>query len=146
MNTASLALNSDDVSYQRRERRTEEFHGGSMSPHGTNSRSHTLSQTTFCKQSLCPSSEELLRFSQCPTVFARESQKRLHLHLDTCEFCAAEVHLLATHPPQNTISCAPTQIPIHLYALARALLTKPLTSVQLIEAIHATAGLTLTDA
>jgi hypothetical protein len=146
MNTASLALNSDDVSYQLHERRPEELHGGSMNPRGTNSRSHTHYRTSFCKQSCCPSSEELLRFCQRPTLFALESRKRLHLHLDACDFCAAEAHLLATHPPQNTISCAPTQIPVHLYALARALLTKPLTSVQLVEAIHATAGLTLTDA
>lgn len=117
-----------------------------MSPRATNSRSQTHTATAFCKQSRCPSSEELLRFCHSPTVFARESRKRLKHHLDTCDFCAAEAHLLVTHPPQKIVSCAPTQIPVHLYALARALLTRSITSVQLAEAVHAPAGLTLTDA
>lgn len=74
---------------------------------------------TFCKNSDCPSSEELLAFQSGKT--SGEESRRIESHLFACEFCEAELEFYA-HYPQADETVARVEIPIPLLELAKALL------------------------
>ena len=73
----------------------------------------------FCKNANCPSSPDLLAF-QCD-AFALKKNREISRHLETCEFCQAEVAFYAHYPPSDE-KVETAEIPKPLYELARALL------------------------
>lgn len=105
----------------------------------------TPSVTLFCKQAACPSSETLLSYHVSEAAF--EQAERITEHLESCEFCAAELRLLAEHEAVEE-EYPLTEIPAHLRSLAEALLGKIELSglVSLSEASYEKERLTLTDA
>ncbi|NNE98275.1 MAG: hypothetical protein HKN25_04560 [Pyrinomonadaceae bacterium] len=73
----------------------------------------------FCKNSDCPSSEDLLNFQKGKSPAA--SSERIHEHNRTCDFCSAEVEFYSHFQfPDEKIS--ETEIPSPLYELAESLL------------------------
>ena len=79
----------------------------------------SLKMLSFCKDTNCPSSQELLEF-QTGEVSVRKN-RIIEAHLGACEFCASEVEFYA-HYPQSEETVAKVEIPIPLYELAEALL------------------------
>ena len=79
----------------------------------------SLKMVTFCKDTNCPSSQELLEF-QTGKISVRE-HRTIEAHLEACEFCASEVEFYA-HYPQSEETVATVEIPLPLYELAEALL------------------------
>ena len=80
--------------------------------------------TTFCKHEDCPTSTELLEFQRAVLTKARNA--RISSHLETCEFCDAEVEFYL-HFPIDEGSAEPAEsveIPGPLFQLADALLKK----------------------
>jgi hypothetical protein len=81
----------------------------------------------FLKTKDCPPSEDLLSFL---AAFPLESTPEIISHLDVCDFCAAEAHVLskfqATEPP-----CSVTDIPPDLRMLAESLLRKRSPGIEL---------------
>jgi hypothetical protein len=80
-------------------------------------------QLTFRKTAACPKSTTLLAFSTeklSPMVFTVVKQ-----HLETCEFCRAELALLARHQRENPRYSTPPAIPDHLKILAESILGEP---------------------
>lgn len=78
-------------------------------------------QLTFRKTAACPTSTTLLAFSTeklSPMVFTVVKQ-----HLETCEFCRAELTLLAHHRRER--HSQPPQIPENLKILAESILGEP---------------------
>jgi hypothetical protein len=75
---------------------------------------------TFCKNSNCPSSQQLLAFERDDVAI--EEFEKIKSHLSECEFCACEVEFYA-HYPQSEETVAKVEIPIPLYELAEALLS-----------------------
>ena len=75
----------------------------------------------FCKTEECPTSDHLLTFQigDLPMGDVMKIQR----HLDTCEFCSAEVDFYRLYPPVDETVLAP-QIPQSLFELAEALLGK----------------------
>jgi hypothetical protein len=76
-------------------------------------------QLTFRKTAACPASSTLLSFHA-----ARVSQKKAAVvreHLLECEFCSAELPLLAHHKPIRPSRKTP-EIPINLRILAESIL------------------------
>lgn len=117
-----------------------------MGSRATNFRNRTQPAPDFRKGMCCPSSDELLQYCQNSSRLKHEQRAALERHLAACDFCCAEFQLLTAHPPQKTkTGDTPVQMPVHLYVLARALLTKP-PSTHFAEIMHASTALTLTDA
>ena len=78
--------------------------------------------TSFCKNEDCPSSNELLEFQK--SGLSRIIQSEIRTHLESCEFCSAEVEFYS-HYPQEEDANEPielTGIPAPLFELAEALL------------------------
>ena len=73
----------------------------------------------FCKNATCPSSPDLLAF-QSEKVALRKSRE-IRRHLETCEFCQAEVEFYAHYPPADE-KILTAEMPKPLYELAHALL------------------------
>ena len=80
---------------------------------------NSLKMINFCKSAICPASQRLLAFQQGET--APEETGNIRRHLESCEFCSAEVEFYA-HYPQSEDPCSETKIPAPLYQLAEALL------------------------
>ncbi len=80
----------------------------------------SLKMITFCKDTNCPSSQELLAF-QNGEVIAAADREKIVTHLAVCEFCSSEVEFYA-HYPQSEETVATVEIPIPLLELAEALL------------------------
>jgi len=77
--------------------------------------------TAFCKNENCPPSAELLIFEK--GELGPTTSQRIHEHLETCEFCEAEVKFYTLYPAEIMSEIpAPTEIPAPLYELAEALL------------------------
>ena len=90
--------------------------------------------TGFFKNEDCPSSLELLSFQTGD--IDRSSVKGIRRHLESCEFCAAEVEFYSHYPPAEGVT-EPDEIPAALYELAEALLRKgDLNSVSLNELLE----------
>jgi hypothetical protein len=101
--------------------------------------------TVFCKQATCPSAETLLSYQALNLT----SEQALWIaeHLDSCEFCCAELRLLSKHEAAEE-EYAATAIPAPLRSLAEALLGEVSLSriVSLTENSFEKERLTLTDA
>ena len=83
----------------------------------------THKQLTFRKTAACPTSMTLLSFADeklSPMVFTVVKQ-----HLETCEFCSAEVTLLARHRAERVLGGDPPEIPTNLRILAESILGEP---------------------
>lgn len=78
-----------------------------------------LKMITFCKDVSCPASQDLVAFQKGETSFRENAD--IQRHLESCEFCAAEIELYA-HFPQSEESIASVDIPLPLFQLAEALL------------------------
>ena len=88
----------------------------------TNSRTHmdsSRTQLTFRKTSVCPASSTLLSYRA--EKLSRKNAALVHTHLADCEFCAAELPLLAHHKPGGRNPRAP-EMPINLRILAESIL------------------------
>ena len=68
-------------------------------------------------------------------------------HLSGCDFCEAELALLAEHYPDEKEECTLAAIPLNLRHLAEALLGRDFLNMErFVEAACEKEGLTLTDA
>ena len=105
----------------------------------------TSSITVFCKQATCPSAETLVSYHSLDLVLAEAAQ--VTEHLTSCEFCSAELKLLADHNPLDEEYLG-AEIPAHLRSLAEALLGRAELSLitSLPEIPYEPQRLTLTDA
>lgn len=79
----------------------------------------SLKMVTFCKETNCPSSQELLAFQNGDS--SPTEREKFEAHCGACEFCASEVEFYA-HYPQSEEVVATVEIPIPLLELAEALL------------------------
>ena len=78
-------------------------------------------QLTFRKTAACPTSTTLLSFRDeklSPMLSTLVKQ-----HLESCEFCSAELPLLAHHRPGRGITKTP-EIPTNLRILAESILSE----------------------
>ena len=84
----------------------------------------TASKTTtqFLKTAACPASATLLSFRG--KTLSGEAEKLVTDHLKVCDFCNAELPLLAHHQSApGTVSKVP-EIPMNLRILAESILAK----------------------
>lgn len=81
----------------------------------------SLPLNVFCKSAICPSSEDLLLYSRTRLNLARRSL--IEAHLANCDFCRAELQLLARYRPQPEL-IAVAQMPIKLRELAEYVFKK----------------------
>jgi hypothetical protein len=78
--------------------------------------------TPFLKTAACPASATLLSFRA--KTLSDEAEMLVTQHLELCDFCNAELPLLAHHQPLlNTANKTP-EIPMNLRILAESLLAK----------------------
>ena len=75
---------------------------------------------TFCKNTNCPTSQDLLAFENDGIPFKERAE--IETHLAACDFCASELEFYA-HYPQSEEKVVKVEIPIPLYELAEALLS-----------------------
>jgi hypothetical protein len=75
----------------------------------------------FRKTAACPTSATLLSFRT--TVLSAEIATTIREHLDTCDFCRAELVLLGHHRPPTRVYKTP-EIPVDLRILAESILLK----------------------
>ncbi|HEX5890249.1 MAG TPA: hypothetical protein VFY61_16190 [Pyrinomonadaceae bacterium] len=80
----------------------------------------TRAQLTFRKTAACPASSTLLSYRG--QKLSRKGTEEVRTHLADCEFCAAELPLLAHHKPERQPR-AP-EIPMNLRILAESILQK----------------------
>lgn len=100
----------------------------------------------FFKQATCPSSEALAAYG-ARALAAQQKDAHIEEHLAACEFCDAELRLLAEHCPAEPVECCAEAIPHNLRCLAEALLKASSQSIEsLVSAAYEKEGLTLTDA
>jgi hypothetical protein len=103
-----------------------------------------LKMITFCKNAECPSSENLLAFSN-GELSAKDTGK-IGKHLTDCEFCSSEIELYE-HCPQTDEVVADAEIPLPLYQLAEALLGNKHKDFRLLnKLLSETEGLSLNQA
>ena len=78
--------------------------------------------TPFCKHEDCPTSGELLDFQSGKLLNGQLDE--IQNHLETCEFCDAEVGFYSRYPQEEGAceTCENVEIPAPLYELAEALL------------------------
>lgn len=80
----------------------------------------SMKMIAFNKDVNCPASQDLLAFQKGETSIAEN--KEILRHLESCEFCAAEIEFYAhVSPAEETI--ASVDIPRPLFELAEALLS-----------------------
>jgi hypothetical protein len=105
----------------------------------------TFNATSFCKQASCPSAETLLSYQTCGLAIEREAS--VARHLESCDFCCAELQLLAECPQADDCETQVTEIPLSLRRLAEELLAGSLLSADIfVETGYEKERLTLTDA
>lgn len=106
----------------------------------------SLSTANFCKHKTCPSAELILSYTQA--TLACELRPELTAHLDACDFCHAESHLLAKFPPTGAPSYSTVKLPRSLYRLAKDLLSVVSTNAagRAVEILYDRERLSLTDA
>ena len=76
---------------------------------------------TFRKTAACPTSAALLSF-RAGTMSA-EIAATIEEHLESCDFCSAELGLLAHHQPASRVHHTP-EMPINLRILAESILNR----------------------
>lgn len=82
------------------------------------------STARFRKLRTCPQTETLLTFSQ--SAHAASRRGRIAEHVESCDFCGAEVQMLSRHAPTGgALSLAPHAMPAHLRRLAEDVLAEP---------------------
>ncbi len=79
-----------------------------------------LAVVSFRKTVACPSSNVLVSFVS--NALAPEIRTLVKHHLGSCEFCDAEVPLLAHYQVPAKGDCKPPDIPINLRILAESIL------------------------
>ena len=86
----------------------------------------TSSQTklTFRKTADCPASATLLSYGAAKV--SRQVAEVVRDHLADCEFCSAELPLLAHHKPARGPRLRTPEIPINLRILAESILFQKL--------------------
>ncbi|HEX8068938.1 MAG TPA: hypothetical protein VF546_03235 [Pyrinomonadaceae bacterium] len=105
----------------------------------------SVSTATFRKRKTCTSTELLLLYHDA--VLAPSLRRGVEAHLAECDFCGAELYLLAKHPPTGLPAYAPAALPEHLRRLALELLrAAPRVASRTLELIYDHPRLTLTDA
>ena len=87
---------------------------------GSNMKASTA--TSFMKAPSCPSSNVLLSFRM--KTLSPEIMSLITHHLADCEFCQAELPLLAHYKSPAKGECKAPEIPINLRILAESLLGK----------------------
>ena len=107
---------------------------------------YRLSTARFRKLHTCPSTELLILYRDAELTRARK--EHVAQHLETCEFCGAEMQLLSKHwSPDCPIVRGPDEAPLSLRRLAEDLMAEPtLTRARFLETICDLDRLTLTDA
>lgn len=76
----------------------------------------------FCKKASCPSANYLVQYLS--EALPPKRVKRIERHLCSCDFCGAELQLLAKHPLNiEEVKYVTPVMPEHLSLLAKALLT-----------------------
>ena len=105
----------------------------------------SVSTAKFCKHKTCPSAEMLLSYTRA--TLAREQRQQLTAHLDACDFCDAELHLLSKFPPVGAATYPSVKIPFALYRLAKDLLSVSTNAAgRAVEILYERERLSLTDA
>ncbi len=79
-----------------------------------------IKMINFCKNSECPSSQDLLGFQN--NELAPTSAAFISEHLELCDFCGAEVELYSQFPEIDE-KVSLSEIPAPLFELAQFLLT-----------------------
>jgi hypothetical protein len=104
------------------------------------------STARFRKLRTCPHTETLLTFCRGARPAARAG--RVAEHVDSCDFCGAEVQLLSRHaPPADALPFAALALPAHLRRLAEDVLSAPsYNRARFAESLLEIERLTLTDA
>ena len=74
---------------------------------------------SFTKQVACPSSKTLLSYRL--TALSAEVDRLVEWHLNNCDFCSAELQLLAFYCAPGKGDCRTPPIPVNLRVLAEAL-------------------------
>src|SRR5947209_19627204 len=74
----------------------------------------------FIKREDCPSSFELVAFQK--GELSRGRGLDIRRHLESCDFCDAEVEFYESYPLEEAMVETPSVIPAPLYELAEALL------------------------
>ena len=78
----------------------------------------------FRKLRTCPQTETLLTFCKGARAAARGG--RVAEHVESCDFCGAEVQLLSRHAPQaGALPLTAQALPAHLRRLAEDVLAEP---------------------
>jgi hypothetical protein len=85
-----------------------------------NNSSISMKMIAFNKNVNCPASQDLLAFQKSETTFAENTE--ILRHLESCEFCAAEIEFYAHVAPIEE-NVTTVDIPLPLYELAEALLS-----------------------
>jgi len=102
----------------------------------------------FCKLKSCPSAETLLLHEK--NALALEKRWSVRVHLNVCDFCAAEFQLLVRHAPTTTNCLAIEPLTVaapHLRRLAEDMLGEPDRAIaSLVESFYEKDPMTLTDA
>jgi len=78
--------------------------------------------TPFLKTAACPASAMLLSFRS--ETLSSEAEMRVKDHLEVCDFCNAELPLLAHHEAGPGANTKPPEIPMDLRILAESILAK----------------------
>jgi len=91
--------------------------------------------TSFCKSEDCPSSNDLLDFQKCSSQ--QKSIDEIRGHLESCEFCSAEVAFYSHYPQEEGASeqIELAGIPAPLFELAEALLKNRHTNTSSLDAL-----------
>jgi hypothetical protein len=76
--------------------------------------------TQFCKSGECPPAQDILAYHSPQPI--GEVARRVRQHLEFCDFCNAELQLLARHRTSSETSMSP-ELPTSLRALAERLLS-----------------------
>ena len=104
------------------------------------------STARFRKLRTCPQTETLLTFCRGARSAARAG--RVAEHVESCEFCGAEVQLLSRHAPSaEALPFAAHALPAHLRRLAEDVLSEPTYNrARFAESLLEIERMTLTDA
>ena len=92
-----------------------------VEPQGKMGMTASKTTTPFLKTAACPASATLLSF-RCKTL-SIEAEMLVTAHLKVCDFCSAELPLLAHHETALSIQKTP-EIPMDLRILAESILGK----------------------
>lgn len=84
----------------------------------------STSTARFRKLRTCPQTDTLLTF--CQSTHAAARRGRVAEHVESCDFCGAEVQMLLRHTPKAEAFAPPAHaMPAHLRRLAEDVLAEP---------------------